>query len=73
LQTISDLYDLTPAERRVLIAIVEVGGVPDVAPALGISEATVKTHLRRLFEKTSTRRQADLVKLLAAFMSPLAA
>jgi DNA-binding CsgD family transcriptional regulator len=73
LQTICDLYDLTPAERRVLIAIVEIGGVPEVAPALGISETTVKTHLRRLFEKTGTRRQADLVKLLAAFMSPLGA
>jgi DNA-binding CsgD family transcriptional regulator len=73
LQTISDLYDLTPAERRVLMAIVEIGGVPDVAPALGISETTVKTHLRRLFGKTGTRRQADLVKLLAAFTSPLGA
>jgi DNA-binding CsgD family transcriptional regulator len=73
LQTISDLYNLTPAERRVLIAIAEIGGVPDVAPALGISVTTVKTHLRRLFEKTGTSRQADLVKLLAAFMSPLGA
>jgi DNA-binding CsgD family transcriptional regulator len=73
LQTISDLYDLTPAERRVLIAIADIGGVPQAAPALGISETTVKTHLRRLYEKTGTRRQADLVKLLAAFMSPLGA
>jgi DNA-binding CsgD family transcriptional regulator len=32
----------------------------------------VKTHLSRLFEKTGTKRQADLVKLVAAFMSPLA-
>jgi DNA-binding CsgD family transcriptional regulator len=71
LQTITDLYDLSPAERRVLAAVVEIGGVPEVAPALGISEPTVKTHLRRLFEKTGTSRQADLVKLVAAFMSPL--
>jgi DNA-binding CsgD family transcriptional regulator len=73
LQMLSDLYNLTPAERRVLIAIVEIGGVPDVAPVLGISETTVKTHLRRLFEKTGTSRQADLVKLVAAFTSPLGA
>jgi len=72
LETLSDLYALTPAELRVLMAIVEVGGVPEVAPVLGISETTVKTHLSRLFEKTGTKRQADLVKLVAAFMSPLA-
>jgi DNA-binding CsgD family transcriptional regulator len=71
LQTITDLYNLTPAEQRVLAAVVEIGGVPDVAPVLGISEPTVKSHLRRLFEKTGTSRQADLVKLVAAFMSPL--
>jgi DNA-binding CsgD family transcriptional regulator len=29
-------------------------------------------HLRRLFEKTGTGRQADLVKLVAGFASPLA-
>jgi DNA-binding CsgD family transcriptional regulator len=55
----------------VLLAIVEVGGVPEVAEELGIGEATVKTHLHRLFAKTETARQADLVKLVAAFTSPL--
>ena len=54
-----------------LLAVVEVGGVPEVAEALGIGEATVKTHLQRLFGKTETRRQADLVKLVAAFSNPL--
>ena len=73
LETIADLYQLTPAELRVLMGIVEIGGVPDVAPVLGISETTVKTHLSRLFEKTGTKRQADLVKLVAAFVSPLGA
>ena len=29
-------------------------------------------HLRRLFEKTDTRRQANLVKLVARFSGPLA-
>jgi DNA-binding CsgD family transcriptional regulator len=38
---------------------------------LEISEATVKTHLQRQFGKTGTARQAELFKLVAAFMSPL--
>jgi hypothetical protein len=35
------------------------------------SETTVKTHLQRAFEKTASRRQADLVELVAGYMSPL--
>jgi DNA-binding CsgD family transcriptional regulator len=58
-------------EMRVLLAIVEVGGVPEVADALGIAETTVKTHLGRLYQKTGAIRQADLVKLVAGFANPL--
>jgi DNA-binding CsgD family transcriptional regulator len=72
LATLADAYRLTAAELRVLVAIVEIGGVPEVAPVLGISETTVKTHLQHVFEKTGVSRQADLVKLVAGFMSPLA-
>ena len=72
LEAIASLYGLTPAELRVLTAIVEIGGVPEVAPALGVSETTVKSHLKNLFEKTGTKRQADLVKLVASHMSPIA-
>jgi DNA-binding CsgD family transcriptional regulator len=64
-------YRLTPAEMRVLFAIVKVGGVPDVADVLGLSEGTIKTHLQHLFEKTGTARQADLVKLVAGYANAL--
>jgi DNA-binding CsgD family transcriptional regulator/PAS domain-containing protein len=70
-EAIARLYKLTPTELRVLLAIVEVGGVPEVAEAFGIGEATVKTHLHRVFAKTETTRQAELVKLVAAFSNPL--
>jgi DNA-binding NarL/FixJ family response regulator len=70
LETVARLYKLTGSEVRVLHAIVDTGGVPDIAAALGISESTVRTHLKRLFEKTDTHRQVDLVKLVAAHASP---
>jgi DNA-binding CsgD family transcriptional regulator len=70
-EVIAKLYKLTPTELRVLFAIVQVGGVPEVAEAMGISTSTVKTHLRRLFAKTGTDRQAELVKLVAAYANPL--
>jgi DNA-binding CsgD family transcriptional regulator len=63
-------FKLTPAELRVLLAVVQIGGSPEIASVLGITEATVKTHLRHVFEKTGTARQADLVKIVASFMGP---
>ena len=60
-------YDLTPTELRVLLAIVREGGVPRTARALGIAASTVKTHLQRVFGKTGSARQCDLVKLLAGY------
>jgi DNA-binding CsgD family transcriptional regulator/PAS domain-containing protein len=64
-------YKLTPTELRVLLAIVEVGGIPDVADALGVSPETVKTHLSHVYEKTGVNRQADLVKIVIGFSSRL--
>ena len=66
-EIIATLYGLTPGELRVLLAVFESDGMSDLAEVLGISEPTVRTHLRRLFEKTGAKRQADLVKLVAGF------
>jgi DNA-binding CsgD family transcriptional regulator len=64
------LFNLTPAEATVLLQIGG-GATPAVAAAeIGVSENTVKSHLQRVFAKTGTARQADLVKLLAS-LGPL--
>ena len=70
-EVIARTYQLTPGELRVLMAIVQVGGAAEAAETLGVGEATVRTHLQRLFAKTGASRQADLVKLVAGFASPL--
>ena len=66
-EALASQFKLTPAEVRVLFAIVEIGGVPEVAPVLGIADQTVKSHLHHIYEKTETKRQADLVKLVASY------
>jgi len=71
-ELVAGAFGLTPAELRVLLAIVEVGGVPETSERLGVAETTVKTHLYRVFAKTGASRQADLVKLAAGFSNPLA-
>jgi DNA-binding CsgD family transcriptional regulator len=70
-EAIAKMYRLTPRELRVLLSLVDVGGVPDVARVLDISEATVRTHVARLFDKTGVSRQVDLVKIVAGFTNPL--
>lgn len=67
------LFDLTPAEARVLLRIGSGLSASKSALALGIGENTLKTHLNRIFAKTGTRRQADLVKLVSDIGTPLAA
>jgi DNA-binding CsgD family transcriptional regulator len=70
-EVIGKAFRLTPTELRVLLAIVELGGVPEVAAAFGVAITTVRTHVNRLFEKTGTARQADFVKLVAGYATPL--
>ena len=66
-EAVANEFKLTSAEVRVLFGIVQIGGVPEVAPVLGVSDQTVKSHLHRIYEKTGTKRQADLVKLVASY------
>jgi DNA-binding CsgD family transcriptional regulator len=58
-------YSLTPREGTVLRLLAEGCGTSDIAGQLGISEHTVKTHLRNLMAKSAvSSRNALLVKLL---------
>jgi DNA-binding CsgD family transcriptional regulator/PAS domain-containing protein len=65
LVSIAKLYKLTTSEVRVLDAVLKTNGVKAIAETLGLSQATVKTHLHNVFRKTGTKRQGDLVKLVA--------
>jgi DNA-binding CsgD family transcriptional regulator len=63
----AQLYGLTAAEMRVVRAVVEVGGIPAVAAFLGTTRSTVKSQLDAVFQKTATRRQAELVRLITGY------
>ena len=62
-QALAALFDLTPAEARVFGSIGTGRSIADTAEALGIGRETVRTHLLRVFTKTGTNRQAELVEL----------
>jgi DNA-binding CsgD family transcriptional regulator/PAS domain-containing protein len=63
---IMDAYGLTHAEARVALAASSGSTVMETAQSLGLSPNTIKTHLRRVFAKTATGRQAELAGLIAA-------
>lgn len=63
---IMDAYGLTHAEARVALAASSGNTVIETARSLGVSPNTIKTHLRHVFAKTATGRQAELAGLIAA-------
>jgi DNA-binding CsgD family transcriptional regulator/PAS domain-containing protein len=66
---LSRLYNLTPAEAKLAQRLCSGDSPSAAARHSGISEATVKTQLASIFEKTGSHRQAELVKLLVSLAS----
>jgi DNA-binding CsgD family transcriptional regulator len=60
-----DAYGLTLAEARAALSASSGMTVEGMARQLDLSPNTIKTHLRRVFAKTGTRRQAELTRLVA--------
>jgi DNA-binding CsgD family transcriptional regulator len=59
------LYGLTKKEAIVAAKLAEGKPIERLAEELGMRYETARTHLRRIFDKTGTTRQAALVTLLA--------
>ncbi len=58
------VYGFTAAERALGEALLRNETVDSFALHAGVSRSTVRTHLAKLFAKTGTSRQAELVRLL---------
>ena len=64
-------FSLTESEARVATALTLGKTIDQIAVEFGISPGTVRTHLKRIFAKTDTSRQSDLVRLLLMTWSNL--
>ncbi|WSH31186.1 helix-turn-helix transcriptional regulator (plasmid) [Rhizobium beringeri] len=62
----TQIYGLTPAETRIFELIARGEAPKAIAKQLGLSASTVKTHIRNIFAKTGTRRQADFARMAAS-------
>jgi DNA-binding CsgD family transcriptional regulator/PAS domain-containing protein len=61
------LFGLTSAEARLTGALAAGASLEDCADVLEISKETARSQLKRVFSKTETQRQAELVALLARY------
>lgn len=61
---VASLFQLTPAETRVLGELLAGGSPVDIAQACGSSMPTVRTQMSAIFAKTATRSQTELILLL---------
>jgi DNA-binding CsgD family transcriptional regulator/PAS domain-containing protein len=58
------LFGLTRAEARLAVELARGFEIKEIAERLNISPHTARTQLKAVFQKTGTRRQTELVKLL---------
>ncbi|WP_211217866.1 response regulator [Fodinicurvata sediminis] len=68
---LSELFELTPTESEVARALAHGRRTDQIAGDLGVSQTTVAFHLRNLFDKTGTNRQADLIALVLTALATL--
>ncbi|WP_292508687.1 helix-turn-helix transcriptional regulator [Mesorhizobium sp.] len=66
---LSGLFDLTPAEARLAVELASGHSVQEAAMEIGIAVKSARTYLERIFRKTETSRQSQLVALLKSAWS----
>jgi DNA-binding CsgD family transcriptional regulator/PAS domain-containing protein len=61
---IAELFELSPTEAALAVELVRGRTLAEAAEAINITEQTARSYSKRIFSKTGTRRQADLVRLI---------
>lgn len=63
-ELLATIHGLTPTEAQLASALAAGQSLAEFADARGCTEQTARTHLKRVFGKTQTRGQVDLVRVL---------
>ena len=72
-EMISELFGLSPVEADLAIKLAEGASLAEAAGLLNISENTARTYSKRIYSKTGTNRQAELVQLILASVARVGA
>ncbi len=63
---LKQLYGLTQAEARLAVTLLEGKSLGDAAELHQVGQETVRSQVKSIFQKTGTKRQGELVQLLAS-------
>ena len=63
-KVLREMFELTYAEARLVRALMQESELKDAAQSANISLQTARSYLKRIFEKTGTSSQSQLVKLI---------
>jgi len=64
IETVAAIYCLSHAEAKLAIALVETGTLQEAATHCNITTGSARQYIKRIFHKTHTRGQVELVTLL---------
>ncbi|HWF98523.1 MAG TPA: hypothetical protein VN691_04980 [Steroidobacteraceae bacterium] len=68
-QHLKTLFNMTEAEARLAVRLADGESLLRAAEHLGITYGTARSRLTQLFEKTSTRSQSELIRLLLTLLA----
>lgn len=71
-ETFRHLFDLTLAESEVVSLFAAGQSIDAISRQRGVTRATTRTLLKRVFAKTRANRQAELIRLIFAGDAPIA-
>jgi len=66
---LQEIFELTPAQAQLAALLYDGASVKQAAERLGITEGSARQYLRRIFVRTGTNRQIDLVRRIARAMA----
>jgi DNA-binding CsgD family transcriptional regulator len=69
-EVMAAVFELSPAETRVLASLLSGRTLAETATALSIAASTAKTHLDHIFAKTGVSRQTELMRLGGRLVPP---
>ena len=64
IDVLSEWAKLSPREREVLVEIIHGYTMSSVGDILSISTETVRTHMKRIYEKAGVSNKQALIKLI---------
>ena len=68
---LQQLYGFTPAEAELVAQLLGGCSLEQASDARGIAISTARGHLKAAFQKTATRSQRDLIRLVLTGVGPM--